>query len=170
MERNVESVRDNYAQVAAQWARQQRAYGQSVKIYHDVHRRWGRDERRTAPSDADPRPRREDRAEHGGQRRPVLRLVQRDASPADQEKNVLTRRQLEVAGLIARGMTNDQIARELVIATGTAANHVEHILRRLDIPNRAAVAAWFTGIHAGPDGPRLEVVPPSSIDRTTSRQ
>lgn len=54
----------------------------------------------------------------------------------------LTKRQFEVARLIAAGRSNAQIARELVLTTGTVANHIEHILRRLDVSNRAQVAAW----------------------------
>jgi len=54
-----------------------------------------------------------------------------------------------VAALIARGLTNQQIARELVIARGTVANHVEHIRAKLGVHTRAAVAAWAvaTGMH-----------------------
>ena len=52
-------------------------------------------------------------------------------------------RQLEVVELIAQGMTNSQIARQLVLTPGTVANHIEHILRRLDVPNRAAAATWL---------------------------
>ena len=55
---------------------------------------------------------------------------------------VLTRRQQDVARLIGAGMTNEQIARELVITPGTVANHVEHILRRLDLGSRVQVATW----------------------------
>ena len=55
----------------------------------------------------------------------------------------LTRRQLEVARLIAAGRSNAQIARELVLTPGTVANHIEQILRRLDAKNRAQVAAWI---------------------------
>ena len=54
----------------------------------------------------------------------------------------LTKRQLEVARLIASGHSNAQIARELVLTEGTVANHIEHILRRLGASNRAQVAAW----------------------------
>jgi DNA-binding CsgD family transcriptional regulator len=54
----------------------------------------------------------------------------------------LTKRQLEVARLISTGRSNAQIARELVLTTGTVANHIEHILRRLGVSNRAQVAAW----------------------------
>jgi DNA-binding CsgD family transcriptional regulator len=54
----------------------------------------------------------------------------------------LTRRQREVAVLIARGYSDKQIADELVLTTGTASNHVAHILRRLECRSRAQVAAW----------------------------
>jgi predicted ATPase/DNA-binding CsgD family transcriptional regulator len=54
----------------------------------------------------------------------------------------LTRREQEVATLIARGFTNQQIADELVITPGTAANHVEHILTKLDFRSRTQIAAW----------------------------
>lgn len=54
----------------------------------------------------------------------------------------LTRRQREVARLIARGYTNAQIAEALVVTEGTAANHVAAILQRLELTNRTQVAAW----------------------------
>jgi DNA-binding CsgD family transcriptional regulator len=155
MEWDVEGVRERYAQVAAQWARQLRSYSQSVNLYHRVHRRWYRDQRRTVPLaalEADPSRRPDVRAARDADRSPYLYLVQREEPPVGHAREVLTRRQLEVAGLIARGMTNEQIARELVIATGTAANHVEHILKRLGITNRAAVAAWFIVAHGSRDG------------------
>jgi non-specific serine/threonine protein kinase len=58
-------------------------------------------------------------------------------------------REQEVAALIARGMTNRQIAAELVITEGTAANHVKHILARLGVDSRVHVAAWAVerGMH-----------------------
>jgi predicted ATPase/DNA-binding CsgD family transcriptional regulator/DNA-binding XRE family transcriptional regulator len=60
-------------------------------------------------------------------------------APAD---GSLTARQREVAGLVARGLTNEQIAQELVISPATARAHVEHVLDRLDLHSRAQVAAW----------------------------
>lgn len=55
---------------------------------------------------------------------------------------VLTQRQQDVARLIGSGLTNEQIAQELVITPGTVANHVEHILRRLGFGSRVQVATW----------------------------
>jgi signal transduction histidine kinase len=55
---------------------------------------------------------------------------------------VLTARQRDVAALVARGYTNQQIAAELVIASGTASNHVQQTLTRLGLASRAELAVW----------------------------
>jgi non-specific serine/threonine protein kinase len=55
---------------------------------------------------------------------------------------VLTPREAQVAALVARGRTNREIAAELVIAPGTAANHVQHILAKLGFRSRREIAAW----------------------------
>jgi non-specific serine/threonine protein kinase len=54
----------------------------------------------------------------------------------------LSRRERQIAALIARGLTNRQIAAELGIAPRTADTHVSRILHKLGVPARAAVAAW----------------------------
>lgn len=54
----------------------------------------------------------------------------------------LTRRELEVADLVARGLTNKEIAHQLVIAPRTAEGHVEHILNKLGFNKRVQIAAW----------------------------
>ena len=56
--------------------------------------------------------------------------------------DVLTPREREVAALIARGLTNQQIAVRLVVTRGTVANHVAHILSKLGLANRTQVAAY----------------------------
>jgi DNA-binding NarL/FixJ family response regulator len=53
----------------------------------------------------------------------------------------LTKREREIAWLIARGLTNSQIALALTIEKGTVANHVAHILNKLEAINRTQVAA-----------------------------
>lgn len=60
----------------------------------------------------------------------------------------LTPRQREVAGLVASGLTNMEIAQRLVLTPGTVANHVEGILRRLGFRSRTQVAALLgdTGV------------------------
>jgi DNA-binding NarL/FixJ family response regulator len=47
-----------------------------------------------------------------------------------------------VAGLVARGLTNQQIATELVFTEATAAKHIEHILDKLGLTSRAQIATW----------------------------
>ena len=56
----------------------------------------------------------------------------------------LTGRELEVAGLIAEGLTNQAIARKLSVAPRTAESHVENIRRKLGVNSRAQIAAWVT--------------------------
>jgi pimeloyl-ACP methyl ester carboxylesterase len=56
----------------------------------------------------------------------------------------LTGRELEVAGLVAAGLTNQAIARRLAIAPRTAEAHVENIRRKLQMRSRAQIAAWVT--------------------------
>ncbi|GAB2607261.1 LuxR family transcriptional regulator [Paractinoplanes abujensis] len=62
------------------------------------------------------------------------------ASPTDWAP--LTRREREVAELVAAGKTNQQIADRLVISRRTANTHLEHILTKLDFNARAQIAAW----------------------------
>ena len=57
----------------------------------------------------------------------------------------LTRREREIASLMARGLTNRQIATELVISEHTAATHVRKILKKLGLRSRAQVASWLSG-------------------------
>ncbi|WP_368680746.1 LuxR C-terminal-related transcriptional regulator (plasmid) [Rhodococcus opacus] len=54
----------------------------------------------------------------------------------------LTKREQQVAELIAEGLTNKEIATRLVISQRTAQGHVEHILTKLGFTSRAQVAAW----------------------------
>jgi pimeloyl-ACP methyl ester carboxylesterase len=56
----------------------------------------------------------------------------------------LTDRELEVAELVAEGLTNGAIARRLSVAPRTAEAHVENIRRKLEVRSRAQIAAWVT--------------------------
>ncbi|WP_439664168.1 ATP-binding protein [Lentzea sp. HUAS TT2] len=56
----------------------------------------------------------------------------------------LTRREQQVADLIAGGMSNKEIAASLVIARRTAEGHVERILQKLGFTSRAQIATWVT--------------------------
>jgi len=59
----------------------------------------------------------------------------------------LTSRQREVAGLVARGLTNQQIADALVISGRTAETHVQQILTKLNFASRSQLAVW--AVHHG---------------------
>jgi HD-GYP domain-containing protein (c-di-GMP phosphodiesterase class II) len=54
----------------------------------------------------------------------------------------LTTREVEVLRLLARGMSNRQIAEHLVISPKTAGSHVEHIYRKIDASNRAQASVF----------------------------
>jgi len=64
--------------------------------------------------------------------------------PARAEPSPLTKREREVADLVAEGLSNPQIAARLVISVRTAQGHVENILRKLGFSSRSKIAAWVT--------------------------
>ncbi len=67
--------------------------------------------------------------------------------PAGEPLGELTRREEEVALLVARGLTNRQISTQLSISERTAANHVARILGKLGLHSRAQIATWATERH-----------------------
>ena len=62
----------------------------------------------------------------------------------------LSPREVEVAQLVARGLTNRQIAQALVVTEGSAANHVHRVLTKLGLKTRTQVAAWAVERGLGP--------------------
>jgi DNA-binding NarL/FixJ family response regulator len=70
------------------------------------------------------------------------------ASAARERVAALTGREREVLALLGEGCSNDEVARRLDIAPGTAKVHVRSILGRLDLRNRvqAAVLAYEAGL------------------------
>jgi predicted ATPase/DNA-binding CsgD family transcriptional regulator len=76
----------------------------------------------------------------------VAFALEEQAPPAATEEEApLTAREREVADLVARGMTNREIAGTLVISQRTAEGHVEHVLSKLGFTSRAQIAAWVAG-------------------------
>jgi DNA-binding NarL/FixJ family response regulator len=75
----------------------------------------------------------------------VRRLVQRAPSPAlPSIPSRLTKRELEVLGLLAEGLAQPEIATRLQISEKTVGSHIERILSKLDVRSRAqAVARAF---------------------------
>jgi predicted ATPase/DNA-binding NarL/FixJ family response regulator len=72
------------------------------------------------------------------------------AAPGDPdrpEQVALTRRERQVAALVASGRTNRQIGRVLGISEKTAEVHLHHVMSKLDARSRAEVAAWAVTHH-----------------------
>lgn len=79
-----------------------------------------------------------------------IALVERldEGVPSERELGVrfsLTRREIEVAMLVPRGLSSREIATALGISPNTARRHVERILQKLDVRNRTAAAAKISG-------------------------
>jgi len=80
------------------------------------------------------------------------RLIERFAGAAPQEPppvlGELTPRELDVLRLLARGLSNAEIAAELIVSEHTTKSHVAHILGKLDLRDRvqAVVLAYESGV------------------------
>jgi len=61
----------------------------------------------------------------------------------------LTSRELEILKLIAKGMSNKLIARELDISDGTVKVHVKHFLKKLNLRSRVEAAVWMVNHQRG---------------------
>ena len=59
-----------------------------------------------------------------------------DSIPSNHQRNLLTRRELEVLTLLAEGQTSQEIASSLCISHATVRNHVQHTLHKLHVHNR----------------------------------
>jgi non-specific serine/threonine protein kinase len=73
---------------------------------------------------------------------PSRKITERLRRSTGNELGRLTRRQQEVAALVAQGLTDREIAAILVVSPRTAEYHVEQILTRLGFRSRAEIAAW----------------------------
>jgi DNA-binding NarL/FixJ family response regulator len=83
-------------------------------------------------------------------RRLVSEFVQRPATPTPGKAilEVLTQRERDVLGLIARGMSNAEIAAELFVGEATVKSHVAHLLMKLALRDRiqAVILAYELGV------------------------
>ena len=80
---------------------------------------------------------------------PAASVTPGDLSVSGQQA-ALTRREEEVAVLVARGLTNREVAAELVISEHTAATHLRRILKKLGLQSRAQIGSWMSGEQQGP--------------------
>ena len=70
-----------------------------------------------------------------------LRTQLAAVAEAGAARSILSPRELEVARLVAQGLTNKQIGERLFVSDRTAENHVQHILVKLGVSNRSQIAA-----------------------------
>jgi LuxR family transcriptional regulator, maltose regulon positive regulatory protein len=66
----------------------------------------------------------------------------RQTGEATTQEAALSRREVEVLRLVAQGLSNQEIAAQLVLSEHTVHRHVTSILRKLDLPSRTAAAAY----------------------------
>jgi DNA-binding CsgD family transcriptional regulator len=72
-------------------------------------------------------------------------VVEQEVAATSAPTSPLTQRQNEVALLVAQGLTNRQIAEQLVITERTAGAHIEHILDKLGFTSRTQIGVWVAG-------------------------
>lgn len=75
----------------------------------------------------------------------------RDRQRADAWLRLLTPREADVAALLARGLSNRQIASQLVITEQTVETHVKHLLSKLGLASRYQVQDWMDRYGRPPD-------------------
>lgn len=76
--------------------------------------------------------------------------LQEAAQPSEeglQPEAFLSAREVEVMRLLAVGLSNQQIADELVIALSTVRTHTKHIYRKLGVQGRVRAVARATALH-----------------------
>ena len=69
---------------------------------------------------------------------------------AQRASGLLSRREREVATLVARGLTNREIAQQLTLSIRTAESHVEQIRSKLGFRTRAQIASWVSRTYGTP--------------------
>ena len=90
--------------------------------------------------------------------------------------STLTARELEVAALVAEGLTNKEIAARLFLSERTAEGHLEHIRDKLGFSTRSQIATWYTQTRgaavatrpATPPAPRASA--PPTLPAPTARR
>lgn len=82
------------------------------------------------------------RAGAGGRGAAVAPSTSDDVRLEGNSVQTLSRREREVAALVARGRSNRQVADALVVGERTAEMHVGHILTKLGLTSRSQIAVW----------------------------
>jgi DNA-binding NarL/FixJ family response regulator len=74
---------------------------------------------------------------------PAVRRATERRERDGQLERVLTAREHEIAGLVAKGLSNKHICRRLSISEGTVKVHLHNMYEKLQISNRTVLAAWM---------------------------
>lgn len=77
----------------------------------------------------------------------LARALREDSGPVEPDRAGLTRREREILDLLAAGLSNKLIARELDVAVGTVKVHVKNLLRKLGLKTRLEAAIWASRSH-----------------------
>nr|WP_203600681.1 response regulator transcription factor [Streptomyces sp. SID10853] len=64
------------------------------------------------------------------------------ASGTPPEAGGLTRREVDVVRLVAQGLNNRQVAKEMVVSQATVKTHLNHVLAKLALEDRGSLIAW----------------------------
>jgi two-component system nitrate/nitrite response regulator NarL len=72
----------------------------------------------------------------------LARALREQPRPTSLDQAGLTAREREILDLIAEGLSNKLIARELDVAVGTVKVHVKHLLKKLGLRSRVEAAVW----------------------------
>ena len=78
----------------------------------------------------------------------------KDSSPIPTVPEILTVREWEVAGLVAQGLTNSEIADALFLSVPTVKTHVTHLFEKLLVTNRVQLALKVLELQKGRSDPR----------------
>ena len=70
-------------------------------------------------------------------------LLSTCSGPEDLAAGPLAKRELEVARLVAEGLSNKQIGARLFISEATVASHMRHIMDKLGVNSRSQIAVWM---------------------------
>ena len=75
----------------------------------------------------------------------------RTAPARERPTTGLSPRETEVVAVLAKGLSNAEIGRTLVISTRTAETHIQHIMNKLGFSSRAQIAAWAATLDSQSD-------------------
>jgi DNA-binding NarL/FixJ family response regulator len=88
-----------------------------------------------------------------------------------QRKYLMSPRELEIAKLVCRGLSNDQIASDLTISTGTVKTHLRNIYLKVRVNSKINMLLDFitaaSHLASRPHGPALTVDSPKTISKST---